>query len=241
MELGGIQYEISYDFGSRPYDVTCAPGATKTFDAGPTLVTAAPGVIYTSMTCGSVGMTEERARQFVQERSDYGEQPALELAFSNSANGFAPGLANNVGATQLAASATITAALSTLETWLYTTKGYGAVGIIHAPMITSAYFRDTNSIEKGPDGVWRTPAGTLISFGNYSGNKVNGSAPAATAANLYITPQMSIWRDREADVFFAPYGQVFNKPGNQFLALKERNYVVALDFAPAATEATLAP
>ena len=241
MQLGGIQYEISYDLGSRPYDVTCATGATKTFDAGPTTVTAAPVVIYTSMTCGSVGMTEERARAFVSDRAKYGEQPAVELAFSNSANGLAPGLANNGAATQLAATATITAAISVLENWLYVTKGYGATGIIHAPAIAEAYFRDYNSMQMDKNGVWRTPMQTAISFGNYSGNKVNGSAPAASATNIYITPQMSISRDTDSNVFFAPYGEVFNKAGNQFLALMERNYIIGMDFAPAATEATLAP
>jgi len=238
MEMGGVQYLISDCTPDRALTVVCGPTATKTFDAGPTTVTADPFVVYATMTCGIVGYTLAEYETWLRQRLAVNEQAIVELTFSNQANGQAPGLANNAGNVTLTASTTITAAIATLEQWLYQTVGYGKPGIIHAPSVAASYFRNSNSIEIGSDGIWRTPQGTLISFGNYSGNTPAGGAPAANHTTLYITGQMAIWR---GPILVPNLAETISKATNQFNALAERPYVVAIDCNVASTDTTLAP
>lgn len=238
IQMGGVQYLVSDCTPDRPLTVVCGPTAAMTFDAGPTTVTADPFVVYASMTCGLVGYTQAEYEAWLRHRLEVGEQGAVELAFSNQANGEAPGLANNGSAVTLTAVTTVTAALSSLEQWLYQTVGYGKPGIIHAPVVAASYFREDNSIKRDDNGVFRTPAGTAISFGNYSGNLPNGSAPAAGHTTFYITGQMAIWR---SDVFVPPLDRTFGKDTNQYNAVAERGYVVAIDCNVAGVDVTLAP
>lgn len=236
--FGGLQYQIADNFGSRSYDVTCAPGTTKTFDGGPATVVANPFLIYTSLSCGLVGHTEDEIRDYINERARVAEQPAVELAFSNSANGLNLGLANNASAVTLAASTNVIAAISGLEGWLYQTSGYGKPGILHIPAVAAVWLHQVNVISLGPDGIWRTPLRTMVSFGNYSGNLPNGSAPAAGHATFYITGQMGVWREDQA--LIPDLGETIDKAHNQWSGLAERFYVVSIDEFVAGTDTTLA-
>lgn len=237
--LGGLNYEISDTVDAHPLTVVCGPTASKTFDAGPTTINADPFVVYASLTCGTVGMDETRARDFLLKRLLATEQAVVESVFSQQANGQAPGLANNGGAVTLAAATTLTQAVSSLEQWLYQTIGYGEPGIIHVPAVAVAWMHQWNLISKNSDGVWVTPMGTRISMGNYSGLLPGGSAPAAGHTTLYITAEMGLWRDSE--VFINPYGVTINKATNQFNLLAERNYILSIDTYVAGIDTTLAP
>jgi len=235
-------YEVANDGAGHGYDVTCAPGTSKTFDTTFTQVAANPFVVYTSAVCGPVGLTEQRLHDALLDRLSVAEQGTVESVFSQQANGQSPGLANstNPGAVTLTAVTTITAAISSLEGWLYQTKQYGLPGIIHAPSVASSYFREVNSMMKDGGGVWRTPQGTAISLGNYSGLTLAGGAPAAGHTTLYITGQMAIWRDSQANVLVTPYGPNLNRATNQLYGLSERGYVVSIDNFVAAIDVILA-
>jgi hypothetical protein len=236
--LGGLEYQIAENFGSRSYDVTCAPGATKTFDGGPATVVANPFLIYTSLSCGLVGHTMDEIRAYLEERARVAEQGAVELAFSNSANGLNLGLANNASAVTLAASSNVIAAISALEGWLYQTQAYGKPGVLHIPAVAAVWLHQVNVISKGPDGIWRTPIGTMVSIGNYSGNLPNGSAPAAGHTTFYITGQMGLWREPTA--LIPDLGETIDRALNQWNGLAERFYVASIDEFVAGTDTTLA-
>jgi hypothetical protein len=240
-QIGGIEYETADCGVAHPYTVTCAPGASKTFDGGLTDITGDPFVVYTSSTCGTVGETSDRVQGIVAERLRVGEQAAVENVFSQQLNGQAPGLANNASAATLTAATTLTAAIGSLEGWLYGTQQYGLKGVIHVPALAATYFRENNSMLPDDEGVFRTPIGTAISMGNYSGLEPNGSAPAAGHTTVYITGMVAVYRDPAANVFVSPYGETVAKATNQYLAVAERSYIVTFDCFVAGIDITLAP
>ncbi len=76
--------------------------------------------------------------------------------------------------------------------------------MIHVPYFAGSVALAANHlIEKDAAGIWRTPAGTAVSIGNYSGVSPAGVAPGAGAAWFYITGQVSIWRS--SDSFYSPF------------------------------------
>jgi len=233
---GGLQYQVATCELPDGYAVACTP-ATKTFDAGPATITGNPFVVLSTFTCGTVGMTEERARELVVARLKAGEQAAVEAIFSAQANGQSPGLSNNAAVVTLAAATTIPAAISALEDWLY--SRYGLPGVIHAPASVGAWMMDhTQMIKDGQ--IWRTPLGTAVSFGNYAGTSAVGAAPAANHEFLYITGQVAVWRTPDSEIFVSPYGQTINRSTNQMFMVAEREYVVTFDCFVATIDATLA-
>ena len=177
-----------------------------------------------------VGMTEERYTEILHQRLRVGEQQAVEKAFSTQANGQAPGLANNGSAATLTAATTVTAAIAALEDWLYNVQGYGLQGIIHAPAISSAWMHSANTFMWAQqDGILRTPMGTEISFGAYSGALPNGTGPAAGHTTLYITGRVAVWRTPQPRIFLSPYGMGINRATNQYFGVAERFYALSLD------------
>ncbi len=93
---GGVLYEthvcgLPYCFETNCIDTL----GTKTIDDEFTVVTGDLFVIVTDLTCGMVGLTEERTRNFLREKAVAGEQAAVELAFSNGDCGLNPSLANS--------------------------------------------------------------------------------------------------------------------------------------------------
>lgn len=236
---GGLYYEthvcgLPYCFETNCIDTL----GTKTIDDEFVVVNGDPFVIVTDLTCGLVGLTEARTRAFLQEKALAGEQARVEQVFSVGACGAEPSLANSATpATALAASANPVAAIAALEEALYST--YGLVGVIHVPYIAGAWLAANHLIEKDPAGIWRTPAGSAVSIGNYDGVSPVGVAPGAGATWLYITGQVSIWRTAESDVFYSPFDASLNRTTNQWNGYREREYIVAYECGAFATETTL--
>lgn len=197
-----------------------------------------PFVLLTSLSCGSVGMTEERMRDFLRQKALAGEQAALELAFSIGDCGLNPSLANSTPlATALAASPDPVTAVSLLEEAMYT--AYGLTGVIHASYQAGNWLKANHLIDLDAAGIWRTAAGTAVSIGNYAGLSPAGVAPGAGASWIYITGQVSIWRTPESNVFYTPLSGALNRTTNQVNAFREREYVITYECGAFATETTL--
>lgn len=236
---GGLYYEthvcgLPYCFETNCIDTL----GTKTIDDEFVVVSGDPFVIVTDLTCGLVGLTPERTRNFLFEKAQAGEQARVEQVFSVGACGAEPSLANSaVPATALAASANPVAAIAALEEALYST--YGLVGVIHVPYLAGPWLAANHLIEKDAAGIWRTPAGTAVSIGNYDGLSPVGAAPAAGATWFYITGQVSIWRTPESEVFYSPFDASLDRSTNQWNGYREREYIVTYECGAFATETTL--
>lgn len=234
---GGLFYEthvcgLPYCFETNCIDTL----GTKTIDDEFTVVNGDPFVIVTDLTCGLVGLTEERTRRFLDEKANAGEQAAVELAFGNGDCGLNPSLANSTPlATALAASPNPVAAVGLLEEALYST--YGLVGVLHIPYFAAPWFKANHLIDLDSAGIWRTPAGTAVSIGNYPGTSPAGVAPGANAAWIYITGQVSIWRS--PDAFYSPFDASLDRSTNQWNGYREREYVITYECGAFATETTL--
>lgn len=235
---GGIRYETHVCGLPNCVETACIGAVSKTLDDEFVVVNGDPFLIVTDLTCGSVGLTEERVRAFLLEKALAGEQARVEQVFSVGDCGAEPSLANSATpATALAASANPVAAFAALEEALYST--YGLVGVIHVPYVAGPWLMANHLIEKDSAGIWRTAAGTAVSIGNYDGLSPVGVAPGAGATWFYITGQVSIWRTPESEVFYSPYAESLNRSTNQWSGYREREYVVTYECGAFATETTL--
>jgi hypothetical protein len=236
---GGVFYEthvcgLPYCFETNCIDTL----GTKTIDDEFTIVNGDPFVIVTDLTCGLVGLTPERTREFLREKAIAGEQARVEQVFSAGSCGAEPSLANSATpAISIGASADPVTAVANLEEIFYST--YGLVGVLHVPYQAGPWLKANHLIELDAAGIWRTPAGTAVSIGNYDGTSPAGAPPAAGTNWLYITGQVSIWRTAEADVFYSPFDASLNRATNQWNGYREREYIVAYECGAYATETTL--
>lgn len=236
---GGIEYETHVCGLPYCYETNCLETlGTKTIDDEYVIVTGDPFLIITDLTCGLPGLTAERVRNFLREKAIAGEQARVEQVFSAGDCGANPSLANSTPlATALAVSTTPVHAIAALEEALYST--YGLVGVIHVPYLAGPWLVANHLIEKDSAGIWRTPAGTAVSIGNYDGLSPAGAAPAPGTTWFYITGQVSIWRTPESDVFYSPFEASINRATNQVNAYREREYIVTYECGAFATETTL--
>lgn len=234
---GGLEYQTHVCGLPDCYEVNCIDTlGTKTLDDLTTLVPGDPFVILTTLACGSVGLTPLLARQYLDEKAIAGEQARVEQVFSSGDCGANPSLANSTpAATLLAASANPVLAIGLLEEALYST--YGLVGVLHVPYFAGPWLAANHLIEKDAAGIWRTPAGTAVSIGNYDGTSPAGVAPGAGQAYFYITGQVSIWR--APDAFYSPFAESLNRTTNQWNGFREREYVVTYECGAFATLTTL--
>ncbi|MGH7252267.1 MAG: hypothetical protein ACREIE_00570 [Nitrospiraceae bacterium] len=236
---GGVEYETAVCdlptcFETNCIDILGVKPAGVPYD----VVRGDPFVVLTSLLCGSVGMTDEVLREKLRERALAGEQSTVESTFSTGACGAEPSLSNSaIPATALALSPNVVEAVSALEAALC--ASYGLPGVLHVPYSASAFMMQAYQIYRDPAGVWRTPAGTYVSFGNYAGLSPTGVAPAAGNTFIYITGQVSIWRSPESDVFYTPLSGALNRSTNQVNGFREREYVVTYECGAFATETTL--
>jgi len=224
-EGGGLEWQTGLCALPYGYLIDCLDytPVTKTFSAGPVTSTADPFVLIASLTCGSLGMDDEMLGRVLGERLDAGAQAAIENVFSSQLVGQAPGLANSAGVATLTGQTTLPAAIGTLEAWLY--ARYGPAGVLHIPA-RYAYELQSNGGLRFDGRVWRTPLGTLVSFGNYSGLAPGGGAPAGDTT-FYITGQVTIWQS--PNTFITPYREALNRSTNQINAFAERVYLMGYD------------
>lgn len=236
---GGVQYLTHVCGLPKCFETNCIDTlGTKVIDSEFTVVTGDPFVVVTDLTCGLVGLTAENTREYLRTRAVAGEQARVEQVFSSGDCGVNPSLANSTpAAVALAASPDPVTAIGLLEEALYST--YGLVGVLHIPYFAAPWFKANHLIDLDSAGIWRTPAGTAVSIGNYDGTSPVGVAPGAGAAWIYITGQVSIWRTAENDVFYSPFDDSVNRSTNQWNGFREREYIVSYECGAFATLTTL--
>lgn len=237
---GGLEYQTTVCALPEGYETACFNALVdKTPGPTPSLVQYDPFVVMASVSCAPVGLTDERLREFLLERLFAGEQATVERIFSDGLVGANPSLANSTPVVPLlAASANIVAAIGLLEEDLY--ANYGLPGVLHLPVRAMEYAKSAHLIDQDPAGIWRTPMGTAVVGGNYSGLSPAGAAPGAGTQYLYITGQVAIWRASDAELFVTERRDALNRSTNQVVGRVEREYVVGYECRAAATLTTLA-
>ncbi len=240
--IGGLQYQTATCDLPACYEVLCqADGSrgTKSFAHGPTTIEPLPFIVYSSLTCTPVGLTDDLLRQYLFERLTAGEQSVVENAFSLQSCGQFPGLSNNPDAVNPIGTVApdIISAISTLEDWLY--ARYGLPGVLHIPTVLATYLAADLYIVKDGKGVYRTHMGTAVSFGSYAGKGLTGGNPSAGNTWVYITGAVSYWRTPDSDLFVTRIRDVLHRTTNQLTAVMEREYVVSLDCFVAGVETAI--
>lgn len=236
---GGIEYQIAHCDLPLCYEVECISAHnSKTLNNQFTLITGDPFVVYSSIRCAPVGLTDERLKRALFEQLMMGEQARVEATFSEQACGQSPGLSGNPDTVNLGVAGDIVSAVSQLEDFLY--SQYSAPGVLHVPYAFSAYFENLHLAERMDSaGVWRTKLGTKVNFGNYSSLSPTGGDPAAGTGYIYITGQTAVWRTPDAELFVTSRRDVLNRTTNQLTAVMEREYVVTFDCAVGGIRAPL--
>lgn len=234
--IGGLQYVTSLCSLPGGYEVNCITDSdTKTFPDGLSTIVGTPFVVLATELCGTLPYSAAEWAQFVTAKLIAGEQAVVEQIFSAGTFGQSPSLANNTpAATALTAVTSVSAAIGSLEGWLY--HLYGPTGIIHIPISDAARVLTSDYVTKD-SGVWRTKLGTAVSFGDYVNEGPTGTPAAADHSYWYITGQMSIWRS--TDIFVSPWGESIDKTTNQLRMFAEREYVLAYDCHVASVDITL--
>jgi hypothetical protein len=237
---GGLQYETGTCELPNGLAVECGGTASKvlTTDYSSDTLTGTPFVVYSSLVCGLAGMDEQRMQRFLMERLRGGEQAVVESVFSRQLFGQSPGLSNNAAVvTVTAVTSGINASIAELESAFY--AAYGLTGTIHIPFVLAQ--RLGADVLRWDGRVWRTPGGSIVSFGNYAGRSPTDVAPAAGTAWIYMTGQVSLWRTPDSGVYITPFRNAFSRTTNQLTALAEREYVIDFDCSVFATLVTLDP
>lgn len=238
--IGGLQYETSTCAFPSCYTVNCLSShGSKTLTNQRSLILGDPFLVYSSIDCAPVGLTDERLHSFLYEELVAAEQAVVERTFSTQACEQAPGLANNAGVVTLTSGTAVdpVKAVSLLEDWLY--ARYGLPGVLHVPAALTSYFDFLWLGDQDNRGAWKTRMGTAISYGNYAGATPAGVAPAAGETWLYITGQVAVWRTPDSDLFYTTIAEVLNRTNNQLTAVMEREYVVTFDCFIAAVQTKL--
>lgn len=235
---GGLSFQSPYCKTAQGYDVACVPGTkSASLVNGYTTINADPFVVLAGSECGALSADETRnpdeySRDLVSEALRSQEQRLVESIFSRGLNGQAPGLVS--GGTQLAAAGNIVLGLQALEA-AYASL-YGLPAVIYVPIAGSGVFMNGHLAEKDNRGIWRTATGNAVVFGNFAGYSQAGVAPAAGHANLYITGQVTVWRN---DIFVSPWAESIDKVTNQVHRFAERTYVVAYECGSVAVDVDL--
>lgn len=229
---GGVQYQIATCTLPACYEVECiSTHNTKTLTGTQTTITGDPFVVYSSLLCAPVGLTDPLLRAYMYEKLVAGEQAVVENTFSIQACAQAPGLSNNAAVVDLTPTPGTAVdpvkAVSLLENTLY--ANYGLPGVLHVPAALASYFDFLWIGEPDNRGIWRSRMGTAISYGNYAGNAPNGAAHAAGESWLYITGQVAVWRTGDGDLEVTSIADTLNRSTNQITALMEREYVISFD------------
>lgn len=250
-ETGGLRYVHSLCRNGFSYEVECPPSAqnskTGFFGTGLETVTGKPFVVGATVTCGTVGYTEAELRAFGVEALKGVEQGVVEQVLSNAtALDVAPELsAANGIITVTGGGVTPVEVISELERARYCGFGagvakYGPPGYLHMPIPVFNQLKSDHLIEF--DGTrWRTPIGTVVSTGCYTGKDPAGADPVDGTFWVYITGQTTVWRTPDSGVFITPIEGALNRTTNQVLMMVEREYVVTFECAGYAKAVTLWP
>ncbi len=238
---GGLQYVNSMCGGTYGYEVACLEDqVAKTFTDNLQTVLGVPFIVYSTFTCGSVGYTDAELQAFGVQRLLSVEQSVLEQVFSSGDFAQAPSLANNpdVITADLEGATDPVDVISMLEQSIYCTSGYGPPAYLHMPIPVFNHLKSEHLIDW--DGSrWRTPIGSVISPGCYSGEDPDGVEPADGTFWVYATGQTTVWRTPDSEVFVSPIQGYLDRATNQVNMLVEREYVVTFECAAYAAPVTL--
>ncbi len=238
---GGLQYVNSMCGGTYGYEVACLEDqVAKTFTDNLQTVLGVPFIVYSTFTCGSVGYTDAELQAFGVQRLLSVEQSVLEQVFSSGDFAQAPSLANNpdIITADLEGATDPVDVISMLEQSIYCTSGYGPPAYLHMPIPVFNHLKSEHLIDW--DGSrWRTPIGSVISPGCYSGEDPDGVEPADGTFWVYATGQTTVWRTPDSEVFVSPIQGYLDRTTNQVNMLVEREYVVTFECAAYAAPVTL--
>lgn len=222
----GFSFLTDHCGGAQPYDDTCAAQPAKDFVEGSDLMEGDPFRVYAAKQCGSVGRTAQEIGNGVRQQLLSGEQGVVESVIwdGGALTAHAPTL-TGAGATIVTPTAPgAGAAVAALEQAGYDVFGYQAV--IH--LNTAGYAALAYSQLLGRDGnVWRTQAGSAVSFG--SGYGITGPADVAPAAGFVWAFMTSSLEIRRTGIWSPPLDQVFDRAANQRLAEATRAYAFTWD------------
>jgi len=244
---GGLQYLTGLCDSGFGYEIACidAQAAKSGFgdENGTTTVLGAPFMVYATLECGTVGLSQDELRSLTVERLKGVEQSVVETVFSTSDFGQSPGLTAADGiVTVTGAGDSVVNVLSELERARYcgfgaNTTQYGPPGYLHVAIPVFNALKEAHIIEF--DGTrWRTPMGTVVSSGCYANEDPAGVAPADGVFWMYLTGQTTIWHTPDSQVFVSPIEGALNRTTNQITMIAEREYVVTYEcggFAKAVT------
>jgi hypothetical protein len=228
---GGVQYmpDVCED-NVYLYDMTCPPvSGSKTFDSLETAVSGGPFAVLTSITCGSVGMTQAELEQRLRVRMALREQRGVERRVwqgqtLGQGQGNIPGLFRN--ATNVGPAGCVTEAVELLEQTLANNGVVG--GIIHARVGMAAHFAQAHLVERPSPRRLQTPYGTPYVFGaGYDGSGPSGQAFDGDTEWVYASGRVVIWQDPE--IFISPMDQVFRQASNEYIAVAERVHAVVVE------------
>ena len=226
------------------------PYPARTIDAGGTMVTAYPFVVYSSYICPPVGTTDADAERRTRLRFELSEGELVERAFwgGNAAEGVT-GVLEQMGvagtATTLADSTSLVDAVALLEQQVAASH-YNGPALLHARPRLTAWLGFRNLIQdyssKGDTPVSYLGNRWVFGYG-YQGNKADGTVPSATAENIYVTGRVFIWRDPDIAVS-PPQQMLITGTGaggtNQRVMFASRAYAIGVECLAATTLATRA-
>jgi hypothetical protein len=239
MRGGGLWWQEAMCGGGSGYEINCIDAlADKAFTgAGTGIVTAVPFVVKSDFTCAPTEIS--RMEALARQKFFSVEQSLVEQIFSEGLFAQAPSLSNNPAVVDLSAAAPAAegvGVISALEDWIYCTQQYGPRAVLHMPTAIGNFLKSEHMIDF--DGMrWRTPHGTAVSFGCYSGLDPDGVAPAAGTFWAYVTGQTAVYR--AGDFEQPPVEGSLDRTTNQWTGLVEREYVVAFECGVAAAPITL--
>ncbi len=208
---GGITYRPTSCGRARRYPIECeGDPPARVFDPPAGFITAEPFLVYgTAGPAPLVGLSQDALTELAMQNLANGEQTAVEEEMADLlAAGAVP-----VGVPDMES---LAAVVGHLETWLYKTRLYGNVGMLHAPIWVEPYAARTGLLVKVQN-EWRTHLGTVWSFG----------AGYADDSNLYITGAAAVWRTEEVEKYDG--SAFFDRAANQAQAIVQREYAVAVD------------
>jgi hypothetical protein len=227
---GGLFWVGAMCGGGQGYEVNCLEALDpKIFNTdGLDITTAVPFVVMSNFTCMATSI--EEGERLARQKFFSVEQSLVEQIFSEGLFAQAPSLANNpdVVTVTAAAGASVVDRISLLEDALYCTQQYGPRGVLHMPIEVFNRLKQEHLIDF--DGLrWRTPTGTVVSSGCYTGVEPDGDAPADGTFWVYITGQTAVYRTANDEIEQPPVTGTLNRATNQFTGLVEREYVVAFE------------
>lgn len=239
MRGGGLWWQEAMCGGGSGYEINCIDDLDdKDFaESGTGTVQAVPFVVKSNFVCAPTVI--ERMEGLARQKFFSIEQALVEQIFSEGLFAQAPSLANNPDVVDLSAAAPATEVIGTisaLENWIYCTQQYGPRAVLHMPTAVANHLKSEHLIEF--DGQrWRTPHGTVVSFGCYAGTDPDGADPDAGTFWVYVTGQTVVYR--AGDFEQPPVQGSLDRTTNQWTGLVEREYVVAFECGVAAAPVTL--